>query len=338
MRSLFSLALGLALMSPATASAADAVTHFGPRDASTRLVIWGSTDLAELRPVIESFLDRHPEISIAYSDVQSAELYDRIRAGEPEPPDLTISTAADLQIKLVNDGFAHEHEPPSPATPHLPSWRNAAFGISVEPAVIVYNSTLSALGPPPQSREQLARFVDRHRDRLRGRVATYDIGQSGLGYLFATQDSIHSSTYTTLMQSLGRADVELSCCSGEMLDKIEKGDVLIAYNVLGSYALGRKQRGASIEIVLPADYTLILSRVAMIPRDAKRPDLGGVFLDFLLEPDVQARFAKLESYRPDAKIPAQPIALNASLLVFLDPIKRAGFIKTWQALVDASLD
>jgi ABC-type Fe3+ transport system substrate-binding protein len=338
MRHRFWLALGMTLMSPSAASAADAVTHFGPRDASAHLAIWGSTDLTELKPVIESFLDLHPEISIAYSDVQSAELYDRIRAGQPAPPDLTISTAADLQIKLVNDGFAYEHVPQSSALPRWPSWRNAAFGISVEPAVIVYNTSLSALGPPPQSREQLAQFVDRHRDRLRGRVATYDIGVSGLGYLFATQDSIHSSTYTTLMQSLGRADVALSCCSGDMLDEVEKGDVLIAYNVLGSYALGRKQRGAPIEIVFPADYTLVLSRVAMIPREAKRPDLGGVFLDFLLEPEVQARFAKLESYRPDAAIPSQPIALNASLLVFLDPIKRAGFIKTWQALIDTPLD
>ena len=194
---------------------------------------------------------------------------------------------------------------------------------------------MSELGPLPQSREQLAQFIDRHRDRLRGRVATYDIGLSGLGYLFATQDSLHSNTYTTLLQSFGRAEVGLHCCSGEMLDQVEKGNILIAYNVLGSYALARKQRGAPIEIVLPADYTLVLSRVAMIPREAKRPDLGGVFLDFLLAPEIQAGFANLKSFRPVDLIPSQPIALNASLLVFLDPIKKARFIEGWQALIHA---
>ncbi|WP_165350006.1 MULTISPECIES: ABC transporter substrate-binding protein [unclassified Mesorhizobium] len=326
----------MALIFWATASAADVVTRFGPQDASSHLVIWGSTDLQELKPVIESFLNLHPNMSITYSDLQSADLYNRIRAGRPTSPDLTISTAADLQIKLVNDGFAHEHFLSSAASPRWPSWRNAAFAISAEPAVTVYNVGLSALGPPPQSREQLAQFIDRNREKLRGRVATYDIGLSGLGYLFATQDSIHSNTYTALVQSLGRADVALHCCSGEMLDKVEKGDVLIAYNVLGSYALARKQRGAPIEIVLPADYTLVLSRVAMIPREAKRPDLGGAFLDFLLAPKIQARFASLESYRPADSIPSQPIALDASLLVFLDPIKRARFIKAWQALIHST--
>ena len=37
--------------------------------------------------------------------------------------------------------------------------------------------------------------------------------------------------------------------SGEILDEIEKQTLLVGYNVLGSYALARKQRGAPIEIV-----------------------------------------------------------------------------------------
>lgn len=89
---------------------------------------------------------------------------------------------------------------------------------------------------------------------------------------------------------LGRAHVRLYCCSGEILDGIEKKALLVGYNVLGSYALARKQRGAPIEIVLPEDYTLVLSRVALIPRAARRPDLSEAFLNYLLSPDVQKAF------------------------------------------------
>jgi ABC-type Fe3+ transport system substrate-binding protein len=49
---------------------------------------------------------------------------------------------------------------------------------------------------------------------------------------------------------------------------IEQGEVLIAYiayNVLGSYAQARASGGAPIGIVQPRDYTLIMSRVAVIP-------------------------------------------------------------------------
>ena len=39
---------------------------------------------------------------------------------------------------------------------------------------------------------------------------------------------------------------------------------LIAYNVLGSYALARAARDRRLAVVAPRDYTLILSRAAMM--------------------------------------------------------------------------
>ncbi|HMO29935.1 ABC transporter substrate-binding protein [Enterovirga sp.] len=329
--------VGLLLASAAVRADEDPVTRIGASDASARIVVWGSTDLDELRPVLEAFLARNPTVSIVYHSVQSARLYERIRAGRTAPPDLAISSAADLQIKLVNDGFALEHRPPDGVElPAWASWRSQAFGISIEPAVMVFHQSLAALGPLPQSRAELIQMLARHTALLDGKVATYDIEQSGLGYLFASQDSLYSTTFTTLAQALGRAHVRLFCCTGDILDEIGKARMLIGYNLLGSYAFARKQAGAPIEIVLPDDYTLILSRVALIPRGAARPDLSGALLDFLLSPEVQRQSQSLARYHPEAVTASHPIMLNPSLLVYLDPVKRSRFIKAWRSLVEAA--
>ena len=326
--------LVLALMTAAPALAADGITEFGRRDAAARLVIWGATDLDELRPVLGRFLAQRPDLAITYVDIQTAELYQRLRDRVIEQPDLAISSAADLQIKLVNDGFAREHVPPADsALPQGASWRGQAFGISVEPAVIVYSRDFSRLGTPPRSRQELARMLESDQGALNDRIATYDIAQSGIGYLFASQDSLYSSTFATLAQGLGRARVRLYCCSADILRDIESGAVLVGYNVLGSYALARRRQGAPIEIVLPEDYTLVLSRVAFIPRAARRPDLGGQLLDFLLSAPAQVALPKLADYGDMTRTTAHPIVLNPSLLVFLDSLRRSRFIRGWRALV-----
>ena len=337
-RRLLSIGLILVAAKAAAAPAADRITRFGAESTAAQLTIWGATDLDELRPAIEGFLARNPAASIVYHDMQSTTLYERIRAGPSDPPDLAISSAADLQIKLVNDGFAREHTLPKRiALPSWASWRSQAFGISAEPAVNVFHQSFRRFGPLPRTRSDLARALVDNAGALDGKVATYDIEQSGLGYLFASQDSLYGTTYTTLLQALGRVHARLSCCSGEILDEIEKQTVLVGYNVLGSYAFARQKSGAPIEIVLPDDYTLVLSRVALIPRQAKHPDLSGSFIDFLLSPEAPNHFADIKSYRPGETAAAQPIALNAALLVFLDPLKRTRFIKAWRALIGSSV-
>lgn len=328
------LSAGLALLAADAGLAAERIARFGPDKAAAELVVWGATDLEELRPAIEGFLAQRPNVSIVYHDMQSTVLYQQIRSGQPNAPDMVISSAADLQIKLANDGFARDHKlAKTVSLPAWASWRNQVFGISVEPAVIVLHQSLSRLGPLPRSRPDLIHLLAKHSTELEGRVATYDLDQSGLGYLFASHDSLYSTNYTTLTQILGRAHARLFCCTGDMLDAIEKETVLVGYNLLGSYALARKQRGAPIEIVLPADYTLVLSRTALIPRTAKRPDLSGAFLDYLLSPESQKRFGTLDRYGATTLTATHPIVLNPSLLLYLDPVKRTKFIKTWRELI-----
>jgi ABC-type Fe3+ transport system substrate-binding protein len=62
--------------------------------------------------------------------------------------------------------------------------------------------------------------------------------------------------------------------------------------VLGSYAQARIDAGAPLGIVQPEDYTLVMLRTAMIPRNAAHTAEARRFLDYLLSPRGQQILAK----------------------------------------------
>jgi ABC-type Fe3+ transport system substrate-binding protein len=351
MKLVLAVLVGLTATAPSLIAAERVSTVGTARSEQSRLIVWGATDFEELRPAIDGFVQANAGVSVEYHDMQSGDMYQAIRKAPEAAPDLTISSAADLQVKLVNDGLALEHR--SAETERLPSWanwRNQAFGITIEPAVIVYSSKLAGERHLLRSRHDLIDLIRREAGALKGRLATYDIAASGVGYLFASHDSLHSSTFATLMKSFGEAGIRLYCCTAEMLDAIERGDALIGYNLLGSYALTRKNRGSPIEVVMPEDYTLLLQRVAVVPRGATHPKLGQLFLDYLLSAQGRAHLAARgmmattghageavaqPAILPNSNVTVQPITLSPSLLVFLDPLKHDRFIKAWRALVVA---
>src|SRR3546814_461318 len=137
------LALATLLASPAAAE-----TTVFPRLSSGdgELIVYSSTDLDTLSPAIADFQVLHPAIEITYVDLDTAELYDsfvaEVDAGAPSA-DLLLSSAMDLQFKLANDGYAAAHRSSNAESiPDWARWRNHAFGVTFEPAVIVYNREL----------------------------------------------------------------------------------------------------------------------------------------------------------------------------------------------------
>ena len=229
--------------------------------------------------------------------------------------------------------------------PGWANWRDEAWGFTLEPAVIVHAMQGIEPSEVPRSRPELVRLLQNHPDRFRRRVATYDVARAGVGYLFATPDSLVANQFWRLTIALGEATTRLLDASGEILNAIERGEVLIGYNVLGSYALARQQAGAQIGIVLPRDYTLWMTRVAVIPRAAADPATAKLFVDYLVSLRGQAAVAATpgmralvqaggqSSFPPDFAASAQPITLGPALLVFLDRMKRERFLADWGAAV-----
>jgi two-component system sensor histidine kinase TctE len=344
------LLLAGALAAGPSLQAAEPLLYPAPAPEQERLLVHAATDRAAMEPLLRDFQALHPEVAIAYADLNTIELFASVVApAGGVVPDLVISSAMDLQAKLVNDGWTRPHV--SAMTARVPvwaNWRDEAFGFTLEPAVIAYRRDAVAEDEVPRSRPELVRLLQAQPDRFRRRVATYDIARSGVGYLFATQDSVLSSQFWRLALALGDVGTRLLPTTGDILALIERGEVLIGYNVLGSYARTRQLAGAPIGIVLPRDYTLVMSRVATIPKAAARPELAGRFLDHLLSDRGQAVVAgaagmraivpppgKPEGDTPlaDATGPVHPITLGPALLVFLDPLKRDHFLTNWSVTV-----
>ena len=109
--------------------------------------------------------------------------------------------------------------------------------------------------------------------------------------------------------------------------------------MLGSYALDRAEEDPRIAVVAPEDYTLVLSRAAMIPKGAPNPTAAGLLIDFMLSDAGRAALA--EQYllvREEAGVlpetRARSIARSRcrpTLLLGLDRQKRAGFLARWRA-------
>ncbi len=349
------LLLTLAALTQPQAAQSDAMIFDAPQRESRRIAIAGTTDTALFEPFILAFQADNPDVAASYLEIDSNALFRGFLNGSLQPaPDLLISSASDLQLKLANDGHALAHQ--SIWLDQLPSWaqwRAEVIGFTYEPAVIIYNPRLLPPGTQPRSHIELAELLEQQSARFLGKVATYDIARSGVGYLLASHDQQISSQFWRLAAAFGRVQARLSDSSPGILDSVASGELAIGYNVLGSYAFARQSAGAPIGIVVPDDYVLVLTRSMVIPRNAANPDLARSFVDFALSPSGQAVAAgrsalgaivpgssgnwTIERISALGQGATQPIALSPVLLVALDPQRRSRFLTTWQEIVSPSL-
>jgi two-component system sensor histidine kinase TctE len=344
--SLSAVVLCLLLMAPQDARAASSTYPAPDGSTGTVLTIVGTTDTPLFADFVTGFQAVRPDVTVEYDEQDSLPMYENFLSGAMAPPDLLISSAADLQIKLANDGHAMAYDSPwLGGLPDWAHWRNEVFGFTFEPAVIIYNPDRITAAEVPRTHLTLAEMLETQSERFRGAIATYDIAESGVGYLLASQDQLISSNFWRLAAAFGRVDARFSGSSPAILNGVADGSLALGYNVLGSYAFARKAAGANIEIVVPDDYVLVLTRAMLIPREAPYPNLARAFVDFALSPVGQAIAAgptALGSVVTGAKgdwtseaIAArgrgviQPIPLGPALLVSLDQQRRKRFLDSW---------
>jgi ABC-type Fe3+ transport system substrate-binding protein len=320
-------------------------------DHATTLLIHGTADVSAMGPVIRGFQSEFRDIEVHYRLYETVPLYqDAINpSDEKSAADLLVSSAMDLQVKLANDGYV---QPASIAAQGLPDWaiwRDEIFAFTLEPAVIAYNSDVLQPDEIPKSHQDLIRLLERSPERFRGRVATYDIGVSGVGYLFATTESMLSANFWRLAHALGTVKAQLFCCTEDMIASLIRGDNFIAYDALGSYALRHISLRPNLKIVLPEDYVVAAARTIVIPRKAAHPVLAKKFVSYVLSEPGQAVVAKafglsvsgLGADREQMKtryVAEKPGVLSfptlgLPALTYLDLIKREQFVKAWKQIV-----
>ena len=315
-----------------------------------RVVIYSSTDSASAEPLLQDFKSQYPGIVVEYNDLNTTEVYNRFlaeAAAGAGTADFLWSSAMDLQLQLVQGGNAQPHT--SPETAHLPKWavwQNQAFGTTFEPVTMTYNKRLLAQEAVPSSHADLARLLKEKAAVYKGKLATFDPEKSGVGFLMMTQDLKVYPGFWDLAKAMGSVDVKVYTSTGAMLEKVSSGEHTLAYNIIGSYGLLRQQKDPSIGIVFPKDYLLAFSRIAFIPKGARHPNAGKLFLDYILSKRAQtimATKALIYALRDDVEGQAtaaaltkemgkvlKPIEVGPDLLTALDKTKRLDFLKRWQ--------
>lgn len=125
----------------------------------------------------------NPSVAIEYY-VQGTANIDEIFRQSQNEFDLVISSAMDLQLKLVNDGYAMAL--PDIDHANWAQWRSSLFAFTTEPAAIVVNRAAFDGLTIPKTRQDLILALRARPEVFRNKLATYDVRTSGLGYLFAT--------------------------------------------------------------------------------------------------------------------------------------------------------
>ncbi|WP_246164933.1 sensor histidine kinase [Pigmentiphaga aceris] len=313
----------------------------------------GPTDTVVFTEIARQFQRSWPDVTVVYRELNGFELYREVIAGKLPSVDVLVSSSIDLQVRLANDGYALPHvSRHAEGVPAWARWRTEVFGFTFEPIVIVYNPKRFTPDTVPHSRQALLNLLETQLPVLDNRVGSYDIATSGLAYLLASQDAVVSSNFWGLANALGRAHVHLHSTAAAILDEIESGELDLAYNVLGSYALAREAAGRPIAVAMPQDYVAVLSRSALILRTAPTPEMGRAFVDWLLSPAGQETMAgpaalgsivpgtsgrwTSESLMAGPHGIVQPIVFGSALLVGLDQQRHARFVKNWRRLVTDS--
>jgi iron(III) transport system substrate-binding protein len=331
------LAFGLSLLAQLGFSQEIAVEdhRFYPGTSDRILRVISTADLDVFEPFLVEFQGASPAIGIDYTVTSSAELHRSMTQGHSF--DLAISSAMDLQFKLANDGFAQSYR--STATDALPawaSWRNLIFAFTSEPAVVVISREDFAGQAKPATRQDLIALLRENPAQFQGRVGTYDVRESGLGYLFATQEARASDAYWRLAEVMGRLDPKLYCCSAQMIDEVASGKLALAYNVLGSYAAQRIAQDDRLEIIELVDFTNVMLRTAIIPMSAQNTEDAGALLDALLRKGMSDEpndwvLPPLNDLRNPETGTFGPIKLGPGLMVNLDQLNRSAFLKAWES-------
>jgi iron(III) transport system substrate-binding protein len=321
-----------------------------------KVVIYSALDTKAAQPLVKDFNALYPDVKVEYNDMNSTEMYNRFIAESASGQggaDVMWSSAMDLQVKLVDDGQAMTYK--SPEASKLPSWavyKDQAYGTTYEPAVFIYNKRLVTGNDIPQDHAAFAHVLNSETAKFKGKVTTYDIEKSGVGDMFVVQDTKYFPGMKDLEKGFGAASYRVYSSTGNMLEKVSSGEHLLGYNVLGSYALVRAKKDPNLGVVLPKDYTLVLSRVMFIGKGAKNPNAAKLWTDYILSARGQKLIGsdvELFSIRNDVEAEytaaslnkqlgnnVKPIPVSSEIVTYLDPKKRLEFLSAWKTTLAAA--
>jgi iron(III) transport system substrate-binding protein len=318
-------------------------------EAEGSLLIWSAIDEKKASRLVADFQQLYPSVRVTYVEMPARDMNQKFVAAAARnkgTADFLWSSAMDLQIKLINDGYAQTYvSPERDKLPDWANWKDQAWGTTAEPIVMVYNRDMIDDVAMPKSHVELARFLEETPSGVRNRIAMSDPAASAVGYLYLSQDQQATHDIWRLARAMGSSHVHLFIRAEDAIRDVEAGRAAIGYNIVGSYALGEVERHPRLGMVLPTDYTLLMSRIAMIPTSALHPNAAKLFLDFLLSRRGQLHLVRedMPSVRTDVQILKRlhptgmrfrAIRVGPGLLVSQDKLTRKYFLDRWRSSLD----
>ncbi|HEX5325532.1 MAG TPA: extracellular solute-binding protein [Acetobacteraceae bacterium] len=341
---------GIALAGPRAWAQAGASPELVSKAKSEgKVIVYSATDLAQAKGLLAGFKAAYPGVDAAYNEFGTTSMFNRIvseAAAKQVGCDIGWSSGVDLQLTVVERGLAEQVRPP--AAGKLPGWaiyKDAAYGTTMEPAAIIYNKRLLAAEMVPKSHADLLRILKEDKAKLDGKVATYDPEKSGLGYTLLAHDAENVPNFWDLMAAFGAAHGKVYGSSGSMREKVISGEHLLAFDVVGSYAMAWAKENENIAYGFLKDYVPAFSRPMLIPKGAPHPNAALLFLDFTLSAAGQKALSDgglpaLRTDVPDTEnldtlkklvgSDLSPIPLSAKTLAMSDAKTRVKFFREWR--------
>lgn len=335
----------LALAAGTAAMAADKATEDAARKEGA-VAIYSATDLALVQPMIDAFNKKFPEIRVDYNDLNTNIIYNRViseAAAGQMGGDIVWNSAMDLQMRLAKDGYFAAY--PSDQSAALPGWakyQDTLYATTVEPVGMIYNKLAIPADKVPATQAALTAFLAT--PEAKGKVATFDPEKSGIGFLIQTNDAATTKGFWDMVKAFGAAGGKTYSSTGSMRETVSSGENVIAFNLIGSYALDWAKDSQTLGVSFDPEHTAAFSRLAAVADKAPHPNAAKVFLDFMLSQEGQSALAEhgLPSVRTDvtsgfnletigARVGGHlaPIAVDDTLLTYVDPMKRVKFLRDW---------
>lgn len=311
------------------------------------VAIYTSTDQSQAKELVEAFKAAYPGINVEYNDLGTTGTFNRVvseAAAKQTGADVVWTSAMDMQLALVEKGLADTYK--SPEAQHLPAWaiyKDAAYGTTVEPAAIVYNKSLFKL-PVPKTHAELTKLLVDNKDALKGKVGSFDPEKSGTGFVYFSAESRNVPNFWALARAFGDASGKVYGSSGALKEKVLSGEHVIAFEVIGSYAMDWAKKSPNLGVAFTTDSVPAFTRVALIAKGARHPNAARLFLDFLLSekgqkllasrdiPSIRSDFEGLNLTTINKLVGGnlKPIAMDKALLEANEPKRRVEFLQEWK--------
>ncbi len=164
------------------------------------------------------------------------------------------------------------------------NWRDMAFALTYEPGVLIYNKPSFPDGPP-DTRAQLMDWLETAPKGKMGRPAERDAIRRGIPVLPARSGTFRRSLVAGGRD--GRGGAAGLSTSQDIIARVNWAICSWATDILGSYAADQAAQMPNLGLTLPRDFVVVVSRVSMVPRAAANPELGELFLSFLMSREGQ---------------------------------------------------